>query len=144
MLANTGCPALRDPGDHTADDGQRHCALTDALHLGFQCSPAQTDIVTQWFGTNLDKLLGGGVSAKYVLQDHDWTYFCQSAMDEAKYVQQWDSLILHVQGERVIVDGNLSWRDGTLRSGTSKINDIFRIHDSWIEVVSISGHAGNR
>src|SRR5207249_9263381 len=53
MRAGTGCPFVRDEGDHTADDGHLHCDLTDALGLGYQCSPAHTGIVKQWFGKNL-------------------------------------------------------------------------------------------
>ena len=140
MLASTGCPRFRAPDNHVADDGKLHCALTDALGLGYQCSPAHTEIVTHWFGRNLKKLLGRGVDAEFVLKQQDWSYFCQTAADEASAQSTWVSLHLRIFADRVIIDGEISSRNRDSKRGiyayAHKIHDVFRVHDDWVEIVS--------
>ncbi len=107
MRAGTGCPNFRAENDHTADDGQLHCDLTDALGLGYQCSPTHIGIVKQMFGKNLSALFHNDEAFKYAIEKNDLKWVCNATGDSASAQVNWRFLRLRTQGDRVMVDGVL-------------------------------------
>lgn len=108
MQAGTGCPIFREEGDHAADDGHLHCNLTDALGLGYQCSPEHTGAVKKWFGKNLYALFDNSRAVRYAMKQDDMQWLCESTGDEASAHAGWTSLRVRTYGTRVVVDGQIS------------------------------------
>jgi hypothetical protein len=142
MVAGTGCPILVDKREADVDDGHLHCQLTDALGLGYQCSPTHTGVVKQWFGRNLDALFGHPASKTHAIKDDDLTWHCESTGDESSAHSEWISLRVRTKSNRVTVDGEISSRNRNDEVGmyeiTSKIHVIYEIHPDWVEVISRS------
>lgn len=141
MLAGTGCPAVRDDGDHATGDGHLHCDLTDALGLGYQCSSAHTGIVKQWFGKNLRALFDDNTpSFKYAMKKNDLQWICESTPDGASAHSTWVSLRVRTHADRVTVDGEISSINRNDKVGIygilRKVHFVYKICADSVEVLS--------
>ena len=137
--AGAGCPVFRDENDHTADDGQLHCDLTDALGLGYQCSPTHTGIVKQWFGKNLGALFDNNASFKYAMENDDLKWVCEATGNTASAQTSWRFLRLRTHADRVTVDGvivsiNRNDKVGIYANSWNEYNE-YKIHADSVEVL---------
>lgn len=133
MRAGTGCPLLGD-GEHL------HCNLTDALGLGYQCSPAHTGIVKQWFGKDLRVLFGDEPLSRSAIKNDALQWLCESTPDGASAHSSWTYLRVRTDGDQVTVDGTISSVNRNNKVGiygtTSKVHAVFRVHADSIEVLA--------
>lgn len=141
--AGSGCPVFRDERDHAADDGKLHCDLTDALGLGYQCSPTHTGIVKQWFRKSLGALFDHNAAFSYAIEKNDLKWVCEATGNTASAQSSWSFLRLRTKGDRVMVDGVMVSinRNDKLGIYTNRWKQYYeyRIHADRVEVLKRVG-----
>ena len=139
MRANGGCP----PGEWTADGKtyEMRCPLTTALGLGFQCSPAQLDLVKTWFKDGIPPLELDRAEAARIVKTGDFASACNATPDGATHQVIWSTIrVLPGKKGSVTIEGSGDWTSGPEGDSGSFHNvATYRILPDRVVVVSYRG-----
>jgi len=139
MRANGGCP----PGEWTADGKtyEMRCPLTTALDLGFQCSPAQLDLVKTWFKDAIPPLELDRAEAARIVKSGDFASACNATPYTATHQIIWSTIrVLRGKEGRVTIEGSGEWTSGPEAGGGIFHNvATYRILADRVVVVSWRG-----